>query len=255
MENPKELIEKYNSLLKDTGICFHYKVTYLNFFKEYLCDETVEEVKNFLMCREHEVGGNIQFTLPSSISSDLTNLKYFVLHDRGNSSWHFGNVIIEAHRYPPANLGAPVKLNVSSNVIPDNLNLTVNGRDIKINLSPRQMQHFPYDKPLDLKLTHVKDWEKTKSTINSINISPDLKYINDGNYVRNGFALGYDGSFKTDYIIKLEVVMGEELQKNCTDFSEYQDISISKVIYDISNDFDKVTEKLQTLRTLIELVV
>ena len=211
------------------------------------------------MCREHEVGGHISFTLPMSVSNDLMNLKSFILYEKGNSSWHFGNSVIEGYRYPSSTLGAPANLNMSSHILPDTINLTVNGRDLEVNLSDRQRKSFPYDTPLNLKLTTVKEWQMTKSTINTINISPDLKYINDGDSVRHGFPLGYDGSFKTDYAIKLEVVMGKELtdyyseeNHNSTD---YKDLSISKVLYDISNDFDKVTEKLQSLRTLIELVV
>ena len=37
--------------------------------------------------------------------------------------------------------------------------------------------------------------------------------------------------------------------------AQYNDIELYKTIYDISNDFDKVTEKLQSLRTMIELTV
>jgi len=254
MENIREIIDTYNESLGGTGIVYYYRITYLNFYKEYKCDSLEENISNFLFVPFQNTNNPINFTLPSCIRGDLGNLKEFQIFDSQKHRFYWDSPIIRVYSCSSGSLGSPSTLSIQSDTLSNPLILNNNGKDFYLTLSERDIKKFPWDTPLDLRVVHAKDWEKIKSTINIINVNRELSYFSYQGNARQGFPMGSDGKLKLDYAIKVEVVMGKDFMQEDS-IAQYNDIELYKTIYDISNDFDKVTEKLQSLRTMIELTV
>jgi len=254
MEDVKEIIDIYNESLKNTGIVYYYKVTYLNFYKDFGHDTFEENIPNFLCIPYHNRDRVINFTLPPFIEGDLKNLQEFQIFNvqKNNYYWYapIFSCSVEYRNYP--SVLSPPSIVVNSNILHDPLAWSNSGNSLSITLSENDTSNFPWGTPLSLRILHFKNWEKIKSTINTINVNPDLRCFPNLSEIRYGFPIGQEDKLKLDYAIKVEVVMGKDFYKG-EDISQLNDIEISKVIYDISNDFDKVVEKLQALRTMIEL--
>ena len=251
MENVKEIIDTYNESLGNTGIVYYYKITYLNFYKDFGTDTFDENISNFLCIPYCNIDRVINFTLPSFIEGDLKNLQEFQIFSTRKSNFiPIFSCSLGYHNYPSVLFPS---LNIQSSIFQDPLAWSNSGNSISITLSERDTVNFPWDTPLSLRIIHFKNWEKIKSTINVINVNPDLRYFCMSD-ARHGFPLGQDDKLKLDYAIKVEVVMGKDYCKE-EDNQQSNNIEISKIVYDISNDFDKVVEKLQALRTMIELTV